>query len=240
MAELDSIDYLFVAPSASVHRIQEAQTTIYHVLWELIPRQLRERRSRGPGQGAMSGRHADRRRRQHLPRRRRLRRRGRQPAGRPPSCRTGSRVADYGISGMHLAYDLADGYDTAILIDAAPRGGAPGTIYVIEPDLHRRPDAGDGRSRARRTRCSTRTACSPTWCFGMLGMLGRRHQARCSSSAASPPASDYGHRAERAGRGGGRRGRPRRARPGGRCRRVRRGHTDLVAKEWSYVPRHSR
>jgi D-sedoheptulose 7-phosphate isomerase len=35
MAELDTIDYLFVAPSASVHRIQEAQTTIYHVLWEL-------------------------------------------------------------------------------------------------------------------------------------------------------------------------------------------------------------
>ena len=35
MAELDSIDHLFVAPSASVHRIQEAQTTIYQVLWEL-------------------------------------------------------------------------------------------------------------------------------------------------------------------------------------------------------------
>jgi D-sedoheptulose 7-phosphate isomerase len=35
MAELDSLDYLFVAPSSSVHRIQEAQTTIYHVLWEL-------------------------------------------------------------------------------------------------------------------------------------------------------------------------------------------------------------
>ncbi len=35
MAELDSIDYLFVAPSASVHRIQEAQTTVYQVLWEL-------------------------------------------------------------------------------------------------------------------------------------------------------------------------------------------------------------
>jgi D-sedoheptulose 7-phosphate isomerase len=35
MAELDSIDYLFVAPSASVHRIQEAQTTTYQVLWEL-------------------------------------------------------------------------------------------------------------------------------------------------------------------------------------------------------------
>ena len=35
MAELDSIDYLFVAPSSSVPRIQEAQTTIYQVLWEL-------------------------------------------------------------------------------------------------------------------------------------------------------------------------------------------------------------
>lgn len=35
MGELDSLDYLFVAPSTSVHRIQEAQTTIYHALWEL-------------------------------------------------------------------------------------------------------------------------------------------------------------------------------------------------------------
>jgi D-sedoheptulose 7-phosphate isomerase len=35
MAELSSIDYLFVAPSTSIHRIQEAQTTIYQVLWEL-------------------------------------------------------------------------------------------------------------------------------------------------------------------------------------------------------------
>jgi D-sedoheptulose 7-phosphate isomerase len=35
MAELEGLDYLFVAPSSSVHRIQEAQTTIYHALWEL-------------------------------------------------------------------------------------------------------------------------------------------------------------------------------------------------------------
>lgn len=35
MAESDSIDYLFVVPSPSVHRIQEAQTTLYHALWEL-------------------------------------------------------------------------------------------------------------------------------------------------------------------------------------------------------------
>jgi D-sedoheptulose 7-phosphate isomerase len=35
MAEAGTIDHLFVMPSASVHRIQEAQTTTYHVLWEL-------------------------------------------------------------------------------------------------------------------------------------------------------------------------------------------------------------
>ncbi|HEX5188548.1 MAG TPA: SIS domain-containing protein [Streptosporangiaceae bacterium] len=42
MAELDGIDFLFVAPSSSIHRIQEAQTTIYHVLWELIVAELTE------------------------------------------------------------------------------------------------------------------------------------------------------------------------------------------------------
>lgn len=35
MAEAGTIDHLFVVPSASVHRIQEAQTTLFHVLWEL-------------------------------------------------------------------------------------------------------------------------------------------------------------------------------------------------------------
>jgi D-sedoheptulose 7-phosphate isomerase len=40
MAEADTIDHLFVIPSSSVHRIQEAQTTVYHVLWELVQRAL--------------------------------------------------------------------------------------------------------------------------------------------------------------------------------------------------------
>jgi D-sedoheptulose 7-phosphate isomerase len=43
MAELDSIDYLFVAPSTSVHRIQEAQTTVYNILWELCQDELRSK-----------------------------------------------------------------------------------------------------------------------------------------------------------------------------------------------------
>jgi D-sedoheptulose 7-phosphate isomerase len=40
LAELDLLDYLFVVPSSSVHRIQEAQTTVYHVLWELTQHAL--------------------------------------------------------------------------------------------------------------------------------------------------------------------------------------------------------
>ncbi len=57
----------------------------------------------------------------------------------------GVRVLDYGIRGMHLAYDLASGYEAAILIDAAPRGEAPGTVYVIEPDLSAGPAPADPR-----------------------------------------------------------------------------------------------
>jgi D-sedoheptulose 7-phosphate isomerase len=41
MAELDSIDHRFLVPSPSVHRIQEAQTTLYHALWELTVDALR-------------------------------------------------------------------------------------------------------------------------------------------------------------------------------------------------------
>ncbi|MGW5666785.1 D-sedoheptulose-7-phosphate isomerase [Micromonospora sp. NPDC003776] len=40
MAESDDIDHLFVVPSPSVHRVQEAQTTLYHVLWELTQQAL--------------------------------------------------------------------------------------------------------------------------------------------------------------------------------------------------------
>ena len=39
MAEAE-LDYLFAVPSASVHRIQEAQTTLYHVLWTLVQEEL--------------------------------------------------------------------------------------------------------------------------------------------------------------------------------------------------------
>jgi hydrogenase maturation protease len=47
----------------------------------------------------------------------------------------GVEVVDYGIRGMDLAYALHDGWDAVLLLDATPRGRAPGTLYVIEPDL---------------------------------------------------------------------------------------------------------
>ena len=55
----------------------------------------------------------------------------------------GVEVADFGIRGVHLAYQLLDGYDLAILVDASPRGGEPGSLYVIEPTL------GDGGPEER-------------------------------------------------------------------------------------------
>jgi hydrogenase maturation protease len=48
----------------------------------------------------------------------------------------GVRVVDFGIRGLDLAFALTDGYGTTIIIDVMPRGGEPGTIYVVEPDLN--------------------------------------------------------------------------------------------------------
>jgi hydrogenase maturation protease len=47
----------------------------------------------------------------------------------------GVQVVDFGIRGIDLAYTLLDEYDTLVLVDAVSRGGPPGTLYLIEPDL---------------------------------------------------------------------------------------------------------
>jgi hydrogenase maturation protease len=46
----------------------------------------------------------------------------------------GVHVVDFGIRGLDLAYALLDGYEAAIIVDALPRGGQPGTLYVLEPE----------------------------------------------------------------------------------------------------------
>jgi hydrogenase maturation protease len=44
-------------------------------------------------------------------------------------------IADYGIRGLHLAYDLLDGrHETLVLVDALPLGEPAGTLAVVEVD----------------------------------------------------------------------------------------------------------
>jgi hydrogenase maturation protease len=44
-------------------------------------------------------------------------------------------VVDFGIRGMDLAYALHEDYDLVVFVDATPRGGEPGTVYLIEPEI---------------------------------------------------------------------------------------------------------
>lgn len=43
-------------------------------------------------------------------------------------------VRDFGIRGIHLAYQLLEPYDLVVLVDAVQRNGPPGTLYVIEAE----------------------------------------------------------------------------------------------------------
>lgn len=54
----------------------------------------------------------------------------------------GVQVTDFGIGGIHLAYELLEGYDTAILVDAMPRGERAGTVYVMEVEAARHDEPG--------------------------------------------------------------------------------------------------
>jgi hydrogenase maturation protease len=71
------------------------------------------------------------------------------------------RVTDYGIRGMHLAYDLLDGYAALVLIDALPGRGKPGELTVLEvgPD-----DLGAGEIDAH--------GMDPVAVLASLGALG--------------------------------------------------------------------
>lgn len=73
----------------------------------------------------------------------------------------GVRVVDYGIRGMHLAYDLLDGYDALVVVDALPGTGAPGDLTVLEV---RPEDLGDGELDAH--------GAAPASVLAALGQLG--------------------------------------------------------------------
>ena len=84
------------------------------------------------------------------------------------------RVADYGISGMHLAYDLAEGFETTILVDATPRGSDPGTVYVMEldPSGSAAPSAATEPEPGRGIPLLDGHGMQPDVVFGMLNLLG--------------------------------------------------------------------
>ena len=51
---------------------------------------------------------------------------------RPPE--PGVEIRDFGIRGLDLAFTLLEDWALAILLDATPRGGSPGTLYVLQPE----------------------------------------------------------------------------------------------------------
>jgi hydrogenase maturation protease len=85
-------------------------------------------------------------------------------AGRPLPA--GVEVKDFGIRGVHLVYDLLDGCDLFVLVDAAARGEAPGTVSVIEVEVPA-PDTSAGPVMDAHD-------LTPDAIFAMLGSLGGR------------------------------------------------------------------
>ena len=85
-------------------------------------------------------------------------------AGRPVPA--GVEVKDFGIRGVHLVYDLLDGCDLFVLVDAAARGEAPGTVSVIEVEVPE-PDPSAGSVMDAHD-------LTPDAIFAMLGSLGGR------------------------------------------------------------------
>ncbi|MGF6885474.1 hydrogenase maturation protease [Nocardia sp. GAS34] len=82
-------------------------------------------------------------------------------------------VRDYGIRGMHLAYDLLDGWDALVLVDALPRRGTPGTIEILraEPGASRT-DSGSNSDSGGRAGGLDAHAMDPEAVFAAVRTLG--------------------------------------------------------------------
>lgn len=82
------------------------------------------------------------------------------------------RVEDFGIRGVHLAYEVLEGYETLILVDAAPRGERPGTVYVIEPEID--PEAGAPGGDLAHAAMMDAHGMQPDTVLALLDSLGGR------------------------------------------------------------------
>jgi len=81
----------------------------------------------------------------------------------------GVQVKDFGIRGVHLAYDLLDGCDLFVLVDVAQRGETPGTVTVLEVEVPEPDPAVLGSGPVIDAHSLT-----PDGIFAMLGSLGGR------------------------------------------------------------------
>jgi hydrogenase maturation protease len=81
---------------------------------------------------------------------------------------SGVQIRDFGIRGVHLVYDLLDGCDLFVLVDAAARGDEPGTVTVLEIEPQAPADAGAGGP------VIDAHSLTPDGIFAMLASLGGR------------------------------------------------------------------
>lgn len=77
----------------------------------------------------------------------------------------GVKLVDFGIRGIHLAYELMNGYDTLVLIDALKRGEEPGTVTLFEPEI-------EIESEETRMPMMDAHGMDPATVLGMLADLG--------------------------------------------------------------------
>ena len=94
----------------------------------------------------------------------------------------GVELRDFGIRGVHLVYELLNGCDLFVLIDAAPRGQAPGTVSVLEVEL---PEPDPNRS------IIDAHSLAPDDIFALLATLGG-HPGRSLVVACEPADVDPG------------------------------------------------
>ena len=121
----------------------------------------------------------------------------------------GVTVIETGIGGMSLVQELMAGYDALVLLDACRRGGLPGHVHLLEPEV---PEAATLEPSARRDFFADTHYCDPV----------ARARPRCGDRIA---AAD---RPDRRLRGGGRRRLPAWSQPvRGAGHRPRLGDGDL-------------
>jgi hydrogenase maturation protease len=115
--------------------------------------------------------------------------------------RHGVQVVDFGIRSYDLAYALTSGrFDAAILVDATTRGGRPGDIYVLSPELGESSEPAPANAHAMNPETVLRmartfgplpsqilvVACEPETLGGEEGQLGLSEAVSAAVDRAVP------------------------------------------------------